>query len=104
MKALARDNFWTLYSGKRELLGHALFSHDPFDQFGWVQGWRFAICDYLYWEMGEYVPDFRPASQPEYSYEFEEISELSPDLETLEYTLGILDRYRVWLGIAGLDY
>ncbi len=99
-----REEFWARYSGKREILGNALLSHDPFDSFGWVQGWRFALCDYLYWDMGENVPGFRPAFQPESSYEYEEISSLTPDLETLWYTLEILDRYRVWLGIAGQDY
>ncbi len=104
MSKITRDDFWTLYSGKRELLGHALFSHDPFDPFGWVQGWRFALCDYLFHVMGENVPEFRPASEPESSYEFEEISQLDPDLETLWYSLEILDRYRAWIGMAGLDY
>lgn len=104
MSKILREDFWTLYSGKRELLGHALFSHDPFDQFAWVQGWRFAICDYMYHVMGESVPEFRPSFNPEVSYEFEEISELDPTLETLWYSLEILDRYRVWLGMAGLDY
>jgi len=101
---LTHSDFWERYSGKRELLGVALLSHDPFDQFAWVQGWRFALCDYLYHVMGESVPEFRPASEPEFSYEFDEISYHDPNLETLWYSLEILDRYRVWLGMAGLDY
>lgn len=99
-----RTDFWALYSGKRRVIGYALINHDAFDQFGWVQGWRFAICDYLYFECGEYVPEFRPASEPEFSFEYEEIAHNEPDTEALLYALEILDRYREWLRIAGLDY
>ena len=104
MNKIAREDFWTLYSGKRELLGHALLSHDPFDQFAWVQGWRFALCDYLTYDLGESVPEFRSYAPETESYEYQEIHELDIDSETAWYTLEILDRYRAWLGMAGLDY
>lgn len=96
--------FWELYSGKREVLGSALFHHDPYDQFAWCQTWRFAICDYLVWEMGEYVNDFRSHAPDREDYAFQELQEVSPSVEGLRYALEILDRYRVWLGLAGKDY
>lgn len=97
-------SYWERYSGKRAIIGEALLTHDAWDQFGWVQEWRFALCDYLYFECGEYVPEFRPASEPGDTYAFDVLvnGEFSP--ETALYTLEILDRYRVWLGLAGLDY
>lgn len=98
--------YWALYSGKREVLGHALFSHDPGDQFAWCQGWRFALCDYLTFEWGEYVPDFRPSPMgpEEDAYEYEELTEIQPSPDECRYALRILDRYREWLRIAGRDY
>lgn len=99
-----RENFWNLYSDEREVLGHALMSHDPFDQFAWCQGWRFALCDYLVWELGEYVPEFRSLAPDEESYEFQELKELEPEAESVWYALRILDRYREWLRINGHDY
>lgn len=98
--------YWERYSGKRHLLGETLLTHDAWDQFGWVQGWRFAICDYLYFECGEYVDGFRPSPMGpnEDSYEFDILMNNEESVETCLYTLEILDRYREWLRIAGLDY
>jgi hypothetical protein len=97
--------FWALYSGKREVLGHALISHDPYDQFAWCQGWRFAIAGYLTFQKGESVPDFRPApSGPEDTYEYEELLHIRPDTDALWYAFNVLSRYREWLRIAGKDY
>lgn len=98
--------YWALYSGKREVLGHALFNHDPGDQFGWCQGWRFALCDYLTSEWGEHVPGFRQgAGGPDGdAYEYEELTEIRPGPDECWYALRILDRYREWLRIAGKDY
>lgn len=98
--------FWALYSGKREVLGEALLSHDPGDQFGWCQSWRFAIADYLTFNVGEYVEGFRPAlGDPDTdSYEYDTLCESAPATEALRYAEKVLDRYREWLRIAGKDY
>lgn len=101
-----RKNFDELYSGKREALGEALVNHDPFDQFAWCQEWRFALCDYLTFDQGEYVPDFRPGfNGPDIdSYAYSQLVVSDYDTETAQYALRILDRYREWLRIAGMDY
>ncbi len=104
MQRISNEKFNRLYSGKRAVIGLALINHDPFDQFAWCQEYRFAICDYLVWEMGEYVEDFRSYSPEEDSYAFQELKGYDPDVESLRYALEILDRFRVWLGMAGLDY
>jgi len=104
MRSPLADNFWDVYSGEREVLGHALFNHDPFDQFAWVQGWRFAIADYLVWELGEYVPEFRSYAPEEDAYEFETLKEIDASAEACQYALRILDRFREWLEIAEETY
>ncbi|MEU9258965.1 hypothetical protein AB0D68_10810 [Streptomyces sp. NPDC048212] len=98
--------YWELYSGKREVLGEALFYHDPGDQFAWVQGWRFAIADYITFNLGENVEGFRPAAGgPDTdSYEYESLCESAPDLEALRYAEKVFERFREWLRIAGEDY
>jgi len=98
--------YWARYSGKREVIGHALFGHDPGDQFGWVQGWRFALCDYLTSEWGESIPGFRqsPAGPDEHAYEYMELGYIQAGPEECAYALKIFDRYREWLRIAGRDY
>jgi len=112
------NSFRERYSGERAVLGEALLNHDPFDQFAWVQGWRFAICDALLWDWGYLVPEFHTAaSGPEDTYELEMIRTLYVIDEDdqidrkywhvedeLKYALKILDRYREWLRIAGEDY
>ena len=99
-------DFWDLYSDERVVLGNALIFHDPYDQFGWVQEWRFAIADYLHFDMGETVTGFLPApGGPDTdSYAYDELCDISPSVEALRYALRILDRYREWLRIAGKDY
>lgn len=98
--------YWALYSGMREILGHALFNHDPGDQFAWCQGWRFALCDYLEFVWGEEVPGFLPniTGPVEDAYEYQELKEIQPGPDECWYALRILDRYREWLRIAGKDY
>lgn len=98
--------YWARYSGKREVIGEALFSHDPYDQFAWCQGWRFAVADYLTYNRGEYVNGFRSAAgEPETeSYEYQELCETAPGVEALRYAEKVLERYREWLRIAGEDY
>lgn len=105
MSDSARE-FWSRYSDKREVLGYALFSHDPWDQFGWCQSWRFTLCDYLTFVWGESVPHFRPSSMgpDEDAFEYEELTEMQASPEACWYALRILDRYREWLRIAGRDY
>ncbi|GHG09905.1 hypothetical protein Shyd_66000 [Streptomyces hydrogenans] len=80
--------------------------HDPGDEFGWVQGWRSAIADYLTHEWGESAPGFRPSPMGphEEAYEYEELRGILAEPEELRYALRILDRYREWLCVAGRDY
>lgn len=101
----------------------ALESFDPGDVFGWVQGWRFAICDALLFDFGYSAPGYRNmADSPEESYEYEVLKEVTygPQLimddgeslpisawhweDDLKTLLAVLDRYRVWVGLAGQDY
>jgi len=97
--------FWERYSGKRLVLGQALFNHDPYDQFAWCQEWRFAICDYLVWELGGHVPGFRPACGPDDdSYAYDCLRHMNVTEESLRYALRILDRFGEWLRIEGKDY
>lgn len=79
---------------------------DPGDMFGWCQSWRFAICDYLYWDLGEDVPGFRPGLNVDVdSYPYSRlVVEEGFEAEELNYALKILDRYREWLRRAGEDY
>jgi hypothetical protein len=84
------------YGTTNPVLIEARINHDPYDEFAWVQDWRFAICDRLY------NPDC--ATGPELTFAYETLSELDPTVGDMEYALGILDRYREWLRIAGKDY
>lgn len=86
------------------ILSLTMDNHDPYDEFAWVQGWRFALCDFLYWEREEQVPDFRPSFEPENSYEFEMLMYENPSTEDAQYALSVLDSYREWLGSEGRDY
>lgn len=88
------------------ILDTARLSSGMGDEFGWCQGWRFALCDYLTFEWGEDVPEFRPAlyGPNEDAHEYQELTEIRPGPEECWYALRILDRYREWLRIAGRDY
>ena len=79
------------------------YSGDAFDT---VQGWRFALCDYLTSEMGEHVPDFRqsPMGPDEDAYEYEYLIEMQASAEECQRVLKILDRAREILRVEGLDY
>jgi hypothetical protein len=81
-------------------------SYDAHDPFGWVQGWRFALCDYITSELGGYVPDFRqgPFGAEVEAWEYETLMDEEPDIESAKYALKVLDRYREWLRVAGKDY
>ncbi len=106
------------YGTTNPVLIEARINHDPYDEFAWVQGWRFAICDALLWDWGVSVPGFSPgaATEPEDTFELAAIRTLYEiedgsipvdqwHLEDeLRYALKILDRYREWLRIAGKDY
>ncbi|AWN05329.1 hypothetical protein SEA_IBANTIK_100 [Streptomyces phage Ibantik] len=76
------------------------------DEFGWCQGWRFALCDYLTSVWGEDVPEFRQGAHgpEEDAYEYQALEDMQPSPGECWYALRILDRYRVWLGLAGKDY
>jgi hypothetical protein len=93
------------YGTTNPVLIEARINHDPYDQFAWVQGWRFALCDYLT-EHGEHVPDFRQAfNGPETdAFEYEQLEYMNATVPDAWYALKILDRYREWLRIAGKDY
>jgi hypothetical protein len=91
------------YTGKRAVLYEALINHDPYDQFAWCQGWRFALAQYLT-DHDEYVPDFRGSTDIREGFEFEMIVLSMPSIESVWYALKILDRFREWLRLAGEDY
>ena len=107
-------------AGYNQIMGLALDCHDPADQFGWVQEWRFAIAELLLFDFGYLVPGFRTsASNPEPdNYAVENIRALyggSNDMtdmprehwhfeDDLKRVLLILDRFRNWIHIAGKDY
>jgi hypothetical protein len=93
-----------LAANENVVLSITVDNHDPYDEFAWVQGWRFAIWDFLYFERGESVDGFRPAYEPENSYEFETLQYENPTSEVLRDALSVLDSYREWLGSEGRDY
>lgn len=76
---------------------------DTWDPFGWAQGWRFSLAQYLT-DKGEYVADFRGVDEIREGYEYEMLTEIEASVNDATYALKILDRYRVWLGLAGKDY
>lgn len=86
------------------ILSLTMDNHDPYDEFAWVQGWRFALCDFLYFEREEWVEGFNPANAPEDSYEFETLTYENPTTEDARDALSVLDSYREWLGAEGRDY
>lgn len=85
------------------VLQEARIYHDPFDEFGWVQGWRFSIAQYLT-DQGEHVSEFRGAAGIREDFEYAALVDLGPNVEETRYALKILDRYREWLRLAGRDY
>lgn len=104
-------------TGYNEIMGMVRDAWDPCDQFGCVQGWRFALCEALLFDFGHSVPGFRTvASDMEDGYEGEQLRSLyvieddSIDPMYWHYeddmirVLVMLDRYREWLRIAGEDY
>ena len=100
------------YGTKNPVLIEARIYHDPYDEFAWVQEWRFAIAQFLT-DCGEFVPDFRGASDIRDDFAYSIVSGLYPEsqdhvyeheTDELRYALKILDRYREWLRIAGRDY
>ena len=105
------------YGTTNPVLIEARIAHDPHDEFGWVQGWRFAICDALLFDWGYLAPGYRTmADEPEDTHELQmirDLYEMDDDSiprdywyreDELKYALVILDRYREWLRIAGKDY
>ena len=92
------------YSGIRAVLGVALDAHDPGDQFGWVQEWRFAIADVLYFQRGEAVSGLRAYGPDTDSYAYQELSTAAYSVEQLRYAFEILGRFREWLKRAGKGY
>ena len=97
-------DFDTLYSGVRSVLGDALISHDPYDQYGWAQEWRFAAADALVFEHGVHVPGFRPACSGPNRDAFAYAYTQGADVEALQYAFKILTRFVDWLIMAGEDY
>ncbi|BET51742.1 hypothetical protein RGQ21_67240 [Kitasatospora aureofaciens] len=105
------------YGTTNPVLITARSMHDPYDEFAWVQEWRFALCEVLLFDWGYLAPGFRTmADQPEDTHPVEAIRSLyvveddsiAPEYwyreDELKYALRILDRYRTWLGLAGKDY
>ena len=100
------------YGTTNPVLIEARIHHDPYDEFAWVQDWRFAIAQFLT-DAGEFVPDFRGSDDIRDDFAYEQLEMLYPEArdhiykrETAEltYALRILGRYREWLRIAGRDY
>jgi hypothetical protein len=91
------------FATTNRVLVEARIAHDPYDQFAWVQEWRFAIAQYLT-DQGEYVPEFRGSYTIREDYTYGSLLSLSPTVDELTYALTILNRFRVWLGLAGRDY
>lgn len=89
------------YGTTNPVLIEARVNHDPYDQFAWVQEWRFAIAQRLE-DLGEYVPSFRGADDIRETYGYEAIAYGS--VPELRYALKILDRFREWLKVTGRDY
>jgi hypothetical protein len=87
----------------RSVIKTALVLHDPYDQFAWVQGWRFAIAQYLT-DQGEYVPEFRGADDIREDSEYAELTATTPTVEALWYADTVLGRFRNLLRLAGKDY
>lgn len=100
----------------------ALESFDPGDVFGWVQEWRFALCEVLLFDFGYSVPGFHTTATKatqDYAVEILEEATYGPEIMEDGYSLpisawhweddfktllAVLDRYRVWVGLAGKDY
>lgn len=97
------------YGTNNRVLIEARINHDPYDEFGWCQEWRFAIAQFLT-DLGEYVPDFRGADDIRDEYPYECLASMGSfvktggEIDELFYALKILDRYREWLRLAGRDY
>lgn len=90
------------YGTTNPVLIEARIAHDPYDEFAWVQDWRFAIAQRLQ-ELGEYVPLFHGSPDIRETYAYEMIAR-EDNVADLEYAAKILERYREWLRIAGRDY
>jgi hypothetical protein len=102
--------------GYQVIMYGARLTHDPSDQFGWVQGWRFAICKALLFDFGYLAPGFRTAASDAESWEIEAIrslytiadDSLAPGdfhwEDDLKRALEVLDRYRRLLALTGKDY
>lgn len=95
------------YGTTNPVLIEARINHDPYDEFAWVQEWRFAIAQFLS-DLGEYVPDFRGSDDIRESYAYESLENTftcsAQDIRALTYAFRILSRYREWLSLAGKDY
>jgi hypothetical protein len=94
------------YGTTNPVLIEARINHDPYDEFAWVQDWRFAICDLLLWNLGVPTDGFDPgcAEGPEETFAYDTLSSVEASYDELRYALKVLDRYREWLRIAGKDY
>lgn len=89
----------------RTVIREALMNHDPYDQFAWVQGWRFSVSQYLT-DQGEHVSEFRGGGADDIreDFEYEMLADIQPSIEALKYADKILGRFRAWLALAGKDY
>lgn len=79
------------YGTTNPVLIEARINHDPYDEFAWVQDWRWALRDY-------------DSPNAERTYAWETLTSMGTTPEERAYALKILDRYREWLRIAGKDY
>lgn len=84
-----------------------------YDGYGDSMAWLFAICDYIEHGLDPERPylvpfDWRYSGSPfgadVEAYEYQTLSELKPDYETLVKIGRVLVRYVDKLKVAGLDY
>lgn len=107
------------YDNKRETPGYnelryeALLTHDPYDQWGWVMGEAFALCDavYVYW--GVTLPEYRPGPGVTFAAVLQDyrggsilslLSDGVADYEDVLRWFKVLTRFANWLKMAGKDY
>ncbi len=93
------------YGTTNRVLIEARIVHDPYDEFAWVQDWRFAIADVLAYERGVWVPGYESFGPDDSTYAYDMLTD-QPGYsdDELLYAYAILTRYREWLRLAGKDY
>ncbi|MDX3260757.1 hypothetical protein PV336_16170 [Streptomyces sp. MI02-2A] len=98
------------HNGYQSAMYEARLFHDPYDQFGWVQEWRFALAEVLLFDLGEGTPGYNPGAATEPEEDSYAVECLRSAISTgttvgdLRRMQRVLDRFREMLAAAGLDY